>query len=114
MAEQEEQQDNSIKGDLSNLQPAFADYTTERSNQSVKHWEGITSFDCTAMPPSVDWALQHSAKAVPLSASSPPGTQHCLPTQQPAAQTQLTAPSLPATPSMVASPAAHQLSKQAH
>jgi len=53
--------------------------TTKRSNQSATHQEGVTLFECTAMLPSMDWALR-SAEAMALSATSPPGTQHRLPT----------------------------------
>jgi len=85
----------------------------KRSNQSAKHQEGVTSFDCTATRSSVDQALHRSAKAMPLSACSLPGTQRHLLTQQPAAQTQPMAPSLPALPSTVASPVASQQAHQA-
>jgi len=112
MAEQEEQQE--YRRRPLKLQKAFTHYTSERSNQSAKYQEGVTSFDCTATLPSVDQALHRSAKAMPLSATSLPGIQRHLPTQQLAAQTQPTAPSLPAIPSTVASPATSQLSQQAY
>lgn len=55
------------------------DYTSERRNQSATYQKGGTSFDCTAMLPSGDRALKHSAEAMPISASSPPGTWCHLP-----------------------------------
>jgi hypothetical protein len=89
------------------------DYTSERSNQSATHQKGGTSFNCMATLPSRDRALHCWAEAMPISASSPPGTQCYLLTQQPAAQMQPTAQSLPAISSTVASPAANQLSQPA-
>ena len=89
------------------------DCTSERSNQSATHQMGGTLFDCMATLPSGDWALHCSAEVMPLSASSPSGTQCHLPTQQPAAQTQPTAPFLPVISSTVTSSAANQLSQQA-
>jgi hypothetical protein len=112
VAEQEEQQEHSIKADLSNLSQHLL--TTKRNNQSATHQEGETLFDCMATLPRMEWAFHHSAEAMPVSASSPPGTQQHLLTQQPANQTQPMAPSLPAISSTVTSPADNQLRQQAH
>jgi hypothetical protein len=118
VAEQADQLEHRIKGgpqsdrqhSLLTLQKGLI--VAKRSKQSTTHQGGVTSFDCMAMLPSMDRALHRSAEAMPLSASSLLGTQHRLPTQQPAAQMQPTAPPLPAISSTVVSPAANQQARQ--
>jgi hypothetical protein len=112
MTWQEEQQEHSIKADLSNL--SQHSLTTKRSDQPATHQEGVTLFDYMAILPSMDWGLHRSTEPMMLTACSLPGTQHRMPMQKPANLKQPTTPSLPAISSTVVSTAANQLSQQAH
>jgi hypothetical protein len=54
-----------------NPQPAFVAHYRRSTHRLTTHQEEVPSCDCMATQPSVDWALRHSAEAMPLSAIQP-------------------------------------------